>query len=315
MAESKPKRGPCVGCGAASGARPVLAYVPTAAAGLSRHFVCAACAARGILVVIPEPAQHVRAVLAPFAAFLRRLAKPYELNDDGRAVGLHQAADVLESGRAVPPDEPTISIGATAPAPKGVMVLDIAGANYARPARVKPAEGLRQERDSHRSTDASANGATAELGACELTLLAVLSRQPDPISRSELGIRAGYAVTSGGYSSALGRLRQRSLIGGSSSGLSVTPEGGRALHGATDVPSPPENLVSYWAERLGNAAGSILNIAAAAYPNELSRVELAERAGYRVTSGGYSSALGRLRSLHLLKGCRASDALMRMAQR
>jgi hypothetical protein len=140
-------------------------------------------------------------------------------------------------------------------------------------------------------------------------LLAVLTRHA-PLSRVELGLRAGYSVTSGGYSSALGHLRDCKLIEGPSSDLRRTAAD---VGPSVESVNLPHDLIGYWAEKVGGAAGVILNVATAAYPQELSRVELAHRAGYRATSGGYSSALGKLRSLHLLDGCRASDALMKSA--
>jgi DNA helicase HerA-like ATPase len=49
---------------------------------------------------------------------------------------------------------------------------------------------------------------------------------------------------------------------------------------------------------------------AAAYPDELSKEELAERTGYSLTSSSFGNALGKLRSLGLVVGFRASPDLV-----
>lgn len=300
----KPKRGDlCGACGSTLGKSAARAYVASFDV-LELRFVCAACAARGVLIVSAEPAQHARAVLAPFAQHLRRLAKPYELNGDGRAIGLLQAADILASGRAVAisPPAPASNGSGYRVGPLAQEVLALSRIDTA------PKPPLATKAAAAAKADAAPDLA---LSACELALLKVLAGH-GPIGRVELGLRAGYSVTSGGYSSALGHLRDRSLIAGQSGGITVTTDGLVAL-GASNPPDLPIDLVGYWAEKVGGAAGTILQVATAAYPDTLSRDELAERAGYRATSGGYSSALGRLRTLHLLDGCRASDELMRSA--
>ncbi len=329
-AASKPKRGtPCGACGGTlRTADAVRAYVATFDV-LDPRFVCAECARRGILVVMPAPAERARDVLRPFAAFIRRLAKPYELNGDARAVGLNQAADVLESGRAVAIESSN-----------GAHVEPLAGAavdktDLARLADIAPLRRFQvgaEDRAAAKKTGhltiealdktpakpappaAAPKGDAGELGGCEMALLAVLLRARLPVTRVVLGLRAGYSVTSGGYSAALGRLRAKHLIEGPASAIRATSAGDDLARSASlESVNLPAELVGYWAEKVGGAAGTILTTAAAAYPGELSRLELAERAGYRATSGGYSAALGKLRSLHLLDGCRASDALMMAA--
>ncbi len=315
----------------------VRAYVATFDV-LDPRFVCAECARRGILVVMPAPAERARDVLRPFAAFIRKLAKPYEMNGDARAVGLNQAADVLESGRAVgidpEPNGATVHATITGEPMIGSRIdtmTDLARINIVRD--VQPLAGAAVDKtDLARLADIApfrrfqgktpatpappaAEGA-GELGGCEMALLAVLLRQRMAIGRVELGLRAGYSVTSGGYSAALGRLRAKHLIEGPASAIRATSAGDDLARSASlESVNLPAELVSYWAEKVGGAAGTILTTAAAAYPGELSRLELAERAGYRATSGGYSAALGTLRKLHLLDGCRASDALMRAASK
>lgn len=297
----------CGGCGRSLRGSRVMglarqAYVRTPQ-GFRVHLVCDECAGRGLLIVTPEPAEQARDVLRPFAEHLRRLAKPYEMNGDGRAVGLLQAADVLESGRAV-----AIDVAPRAPAANGSPTYRVGplAEEVIALTRIEPAPLPAKK---------PAAGAELELGGCELALLSVLLHQRSPITRDQLGLRAGYSVTSGSYSTALSRLRELGLISGPSRAIVSSPEGVRRVADTMyQPPLVPAELVGYWAEKVGGAAGTILLVATAAYPNALSREELAERAGYSPTSGSYSTTLGRLRSLHLLDGCRASDALMTSAK-
>lgn len=316
-AADKPARGECCGaCGEGlRSTKAVRAFVATFDV-LDLRWVCAACAARGVVIVSAEASQRMAAVLRPFAAHLRRLAKPYEMNGDGRAVGLLQAADVLESGRAVPIDvEPAAAGGVHALLSSPEFRKDVEELSRDAPklaASLGRTLGL-DRKAAKQVVKLISEPDADELGGCETALLAVLASQTNALSRVELGLRAGYSVTSGGYSKALGRLRDKGLIAPAGVGGIVSTLAGRQVAPA-DHHDLPVDVVDYWASKVGGAMSTILLVATAAYPKALSRVELAERAGYRPTSGGYSKALGRLRKLHLLDDCRASDALMMSAK-
>src|SRR3981081_928140 len=93
----KPKnRGVCPVCGLAMRAA-TPAHV-NAGGELVKQIVCGECASGGVLIVGVGQALATRAVLSPYAAHLRKLAKAY---GGDRAIGLEQAADVLASGRAL----------------------------------------------------------------------------------------------------------------------------------------------------------------------------------------------------------------------
>lgn len=315
---SKPARGAlCGACG--QGLRSTKATQAFVASFdvLELRWVCAACAARGIVIVSAEASQRTAAVLRPFAQHLRRLAKPYEMNGDGRAVGLLQAADVLESGRAVSIDvEPPSSStqNGKPPRPFADEILTPKEVRELKPIVLIEDDTSTPLGKAVAAADRKAAAAGGELGGCELSLLVVLACQQNALSRVELGLRAGYSVTSGGYSAALGQLREKALIEAAGvGGIRSTPAGRQALLTAPPI-EVPGDVIDYWATKVGGAMSTILLVATAAYPKGLSRVELAERAGYRPTSGGYSAALGQLRRLHLLDGCRASDALMMSAK-
>lgn len=71
-------------------------------------------------------------------------------------------------------------------------------------------------------------------------------------------------------------------------------------------------LVDYWRARLGKAERLILETLTQAYPETLTKEEVAAKAGYEPSGGGFNNALGRLRTLELIQGrgqLQASDDL------
>jgi hypothetical protein len=67
-------------------------------------------------------------------------------------------------------------------------------------------------------------------------------------------------------------------------------------------PSTGAALIDYWCRRLGKAERLILQALAQAYPESLSKEEVAAKAGYEASGGGFNNALGRLRTLELVQG-------------
>ncbi len=61
-------------------------------------------------------------------------------------------------------------------------------------------------------------------------------------------------------------------------------------------------LIEYWRSRLGKAERLILETLTRAYPNALTKEEVAAGAGYEASGGGFNNALGRLRTLELVEG-------------
>jgi uncharacterized protein len=148
------------------------------------------------------------------------------------------------------------------------------------------------------------------LGKCEVALLHVLvQRAPNPTKRSQLAILSGYSGRSSGFANALGALRSAHFVGGSRDAIHVTKAGAAA---AGDVPPLPRGreLLAYWAARLGRCEATILGVLADHYPAEVPRLDLAKLTGYSATSSGFASAIGRLRTLALVEGFRASGELV-----
>jgi hypothetical protein len=151
------------------------------------------------------------------------------------------------------------------------------------------------------------------LGKCERTILSVLAQHGPTLTKIQIAILAQYVYSSGNYSNGLGKLNSNGLIVKNGDQISITPQGMAELGEYTPLPTGSE-LHEYWYKFLGKAPRTILKIAIEAYPNELTKDEVAIMADYEPTSGNYSNALGTLRTLALIskentKIVRASDTL------
>jgi len=61
-------------------------------------------------------------------------------------------------------------------------------------------------------------------------------------------------------------------------------------------------LIGYWRSRLGRAERLILETLTQAYPDALTKENVASNPGYEANGGGFNNALGRLRTLELVQG-------------
>jgi len=74
----------------------------------------------------------------------------------------------------------------------------------------------------------------------------------------------------------------------------------RSAHGGRSRWGLP--YIEYWRSRLRKAERLILETLTQAYPNALTKEEVAAGAGYEANGGGFNNALGRLRTLELVEG-------------
>lgn len=174
---------------------------------------------------------------------------------------------------------------------------------FHRPVLPEPAKALR-------GAVVSSSRSSAALGRCGRALLDVLAqRDPMATSRAQLAILSGYSSTSSSFSNALGTLRSGGLARGAGDSNYITEEGRAVAGDVTPLPGGSD-LVRYWQNKLGKCEATLLGILVAAHPKDVSKDSLAEASGYSATSSSFSNALGRLRTLELVNGFRASDALM-----
>lgn len=147
----------------------------------------------------------------------------------------------------------------------------------------------------------------------QVAILTVLAQFPDGRSVKQIAILSGYSANSGGFNAALAGLRTAGLIQRGSP-VKITPGGLAALGGDWEpMPSGPA-LTDTWMAKLSKAEGTVLRVLLDAWPAELSRTEMAERAGYSANSGGFNAAVAKLRTLDLVNGNRAEDTLAQQAR-
>ncbi len=119
--------------------------------------------------------------------------------------------------------------------------------------------------------------------------------------KSKLARIAGYAVDGGGFNNALSNLRTLQLIEGSNI-LRITQAGIEAAGPVAPLPTGRE-LLAHWMSHksIGKAERVILKTLSEEGP-ELSKLDLAQFAGYSADGGGFNNALSTLRTLGLISG-------------
>lgn len=162
---------------------------------------------------------------------------------------------------------------------------------------------------AHRGNGSGAGDTS--LPKAERLVLTALAQYPDGRSKVQAAILTGYAVNGGGFANALGALRSAGRIEGSSDRLTITEAGRAALGDFQPLPRGAD-LLQHWYRQLGKAERKTLEALVEVYPRTLTKPQIAARAGYEPDGGGFNNALGKLRSLELVRGrgeIRASEAL------
>jgi len=140
----------------------------------------------------------------------------------------------------------------------------------------------------------------ARLPKAEKTILTVLAQFPDGRSRRQLAMLSGYSSKSGGFNNALAKLRTAGLINKSGEPVKATPEGLAAIDGTYEPLPTGRALLDHWNSKLGKAERMILGVCIDAWPESLTRDEVAAITGYSGASGGFNNALAKLRTLELI---------------
>ncbi len=195
--------------------------------------------------------------------------------EDGKRVGFSEGYRAAQReaqiavSKLAPPDATVASIPPRAAAPK--------------PAAAAPSRAM---------------GRT--MAKAERRILTALAQYPAGRTKVQVAVLTGYAVNGGGFNNALGALRSAGFMEGSGT-LRITQAGVAALGAYDPLPQGPA-LLEHWLAQLGKAERSILQTLHAAYPGTLSKAEVADAAGYAANGGGFNNALGRLRTLELIRG-------------
>jgi hypothetical protein len=157
----------------------------------------------------------------------------------------------------------------------------------------------------------ASSDSSSKLASGERRILTALAQYAEGRSKALVAVLTGYAVSGGGFNNYLGALRSRGLITGDGDNLRITESGILELGSWEPLPAG-SRLVDYWRARLGKAERLILETLTQAYPEALTKEEVAAKAGYEANGGGFNNALGRLRTLELIQGrgqLQASDNL------
>lgn len=134
-----------------------------------------------------------------------------------------------------------------------------------------------------------------------LTALAQYSHQyPQGRAKEQLALLTGYSAGGGGFGNALSSLRTRGWVTGAKDGPPRITDAGRAALGSWEPLPTGRALIDYWLARLGKAERAVLQALVAAHPDALTKQEVAGRAGYEASGGGFNNALGKLRTLELI---------------
>jgi len=144
-------------------------------------------------------------------------------------------------------------------------------------------------------------------------LQAAATYHPNPITRRQMGVLSGYPSSTGHFSNMMGELRKRNYVGETSGGIVITAEGLENAGDYESIPTSTEDLYEFWVKKLPTAAAKMLKALMDSYPEEITRAELGELAGYPHSTGHFSNMLGELRKRKLIeegKGVlKASDIL------
>lgn len=143
-------------------------------------------------------------------------------------------------------------------------------------------------------------------------ILVALAQRPQGLTTSQIGVRASLSSKSGTFDTYLSRARKAGWVTGERHGLRITEAGLAALGSYEPLPTG-RALLTHWLRELGSGgAARILQALADAYPNELSRNDVAQAANLTGNSGTFDTYVSRLRSLELISGrgaLKASDEL------
>jgi hypothetical protein len=119
-------------------------------------------------------------------------------------------------------------------------------------------------------------------------------------SRPQVSVVAGYRFTSGGFKNLLGAMRSKGWVTYPSEGFVALTDEGRALAREPDLPHTTDALHGAVYSKISQPQCRVLASVLDAYPDAISREEIAEASRYSVSSGGFKNLLGSLRTLNLI---------------
>src|SRR5574341_569642 len=139
------------------------------------------------------------------------------------------------------------------------------------------------------------------LSKVERAFLTALAQQGRVLTRNQVAIFSGYSAKSRHVDNTLAALRTKEYIEGGGSAIRITDAGIMALGTYEPLPTG-QDLRAYWMRELDKAASAFLGVICAAYPETLTRDEVAARTNYSPTSRHVDNTLATLRTRELITG-------------
>lgn len=121
-----------------------------------------------------------------------------------------------------------------------------------------------------------------------------------PANRPQLAAFVNLRHTSGGFKNYLGSLKSAGLIDYPNDGHVSLTDGGRSLASPPAVATTSEQLQERFKQLVSPQQRRILDFLIAAWPQPVSRQDLADAINLSVTSGGFKNYLGEMRTLRFI---------------
>lgn len=131
---------------------------------------------------------------------------------------------------------------------------------------------------------------------------------PKP-KRSIVAFLAGYSMNSSSFTNALGANRTAGFNTYPDSDSVDLTDAGRALANPQSAPLTTQEMHNVIFARLPSPQARVLRPLIMQYPNPVNREEIADLAGYSVTSSSFTNALGALRTMGLIDYPSSADAV------
>jgi hypothetical protein len=140
------------------------------------------------------------------------------------------------------------------------------------------------------------------LGAGERKMIEALAlRHPDPLSKAQLGLLAGYAASGGTFRTYLPRLHRAGLVDVRGDRVALTPAGRAAVGEFRHAPQTSEQVRSMWLGALDQGPRRMLEVLLTAYPKAMTKAEFGEASGYEAAGGTFRTYLPKLKRLGLVE--------------
>lgn len=137
----------------------------------------------------------------------------------------------------------------------------------------------------------------------ELRILQVIaSKYPLTLTRAQLGTLSGFTPSGGTYNTYFGDLKRRGFVSEDRQGnVQATEPGMEYVGEVPPAPSTHDEILAMWKRNLRAGEGRMLEEIVSAYPDPITKEELAERTEYTFTGGTFNTYLGILRRNGLIR--------------